>query len=513
MEEAPAVHQWGSFLFVFLQFPIVDLRGFFGAERLAMPEWPPRTGVGLNRFVRSFGPAVSRARGADAAWTDETSYCRAAKALRFVQLDFDWKSHDWRKKRRCAFRRLLFDGQVVGRVETGLYHSVESEQRRYDFGEVENWDNFDLTRNVSAVRVLDNVIGLQTRTPLDEDQTSRELIKQGPYLARLFANATAPVSPTLDTLPSIPMVSPGSPMCLIECMPRDFERLPKSFVRIQTKHTRGIELAYGRVRRFGGDLGVWVVSFECEELARVRSLRLTLSRLHAEQEALFTVLSALETGQLIFKPRTESGDRLEAYLNLATRVVNGKYWMGIEQSAIQDAFRATIGTVRGPQLTNLADRLEGARRQVVLKVQSFMKVSSSAAVVNFYSEGTVVSSKVINIGDGNTIVGPVAIADTIENSFNTIENSQQPTEVKELVETLIKEVATAASGMPEDMAADMSQDVETLSKELARETPRRKWYELSIDGLKTAAEAVGEVGTPIVGTLKKLLPLLVSIFP
>ena len=62
------------------------------------------------------------------------------------------------------------------------------------------------------------------------------------------------------------------------------------------------------------------------------------------------------------------------------------------------------------------------------------------------------------------------------------------------------------------MGDSMARDVESLCKETASSKPRRKWYEMSIEGLKEAAEAVGEVGKPILKTVGKLLPMLVGVF-
>ncbi|MBN1766385.1 MAG: leucine-rich repeat domain-containing protein, partial [Sedimentisphaerales bacterium] len=120
--------------------------------------------------------------------------------------------------------------------------------------------------------------------------------------------------------------------------------------------------------------------------------------------------------------------------------------------------------------------------------------------------------KVINIGNGNTINAPVVVADQIENSFNTVAESAIQGELKELLHKLINEINEAAKIVPEETAESMARDVETLSKEVVSSKPRRKWYEMSIEGLKEAASAVGEVGKPILVTVSKLLPLLTSIF-
>jgi hypothetical protein len=118
-----------------------------------------------------------------------------------------------------------------------------------------------------------------------------------------------------------------------------------------------------------------------------------------------------------------------------------------------------------------------------------------------------------HIGAGASISAPITIAESIENSFNEVARSQQPDKIKQLFETLLREVATASDRLPADKTKDLSQDVETLAGELARDTPRRRWYELSLDGIKTAAEAVGDIGEPIIKTVGRLLPLLISLFP
>ena len=52
-----------------------------------------------------------------------------------------------------------------------------------------------------------------------------------------------------------------------------------------------------------------------------------------------------------------------------------------------------------------------------------------------------------------------------------------------------KQVAEASKAMPKATAEEAGRTAETLAKEVASEVPRRKWYELSIEGLRDAAKA------------------------
>lgn len=60
------------------------------------------------------------------------------------------------------------------------------------------------------------------------------------------------------------------------------------------------------------------------------------------------------------------------------------------------------------------------------------------------------------------------------------------------------------------MIERMVQDAEALAKEMASGSPRRKWYELSVEGLCDAAEALGKVGEAVVKAAAKLGPLVVG---
>jgi hypothetical protein len=56
----------------------------------------------------------------------------------------------------------------------------------------------------------------------------------------------------------------------------------------------------------------------------------------------------------------------------------------------------------------------------------------------------------------------------------------------------------------------MGRDLATLSEEMASPKPRRQWYELSIEGLKEAAQAVGDVGKPILKAAIELCAILLG---
>lgn len=513
-------------MLAFIQFPIADLRRFAPdvGYRLKQPQWPPKTGVGLPQsFVRAFGPAMRRWRGADYAWLDEQSFCGAARALRFERLPAP--DQGLFQNMRCAFRRLLFDGISVARVEIGIGYTETPESERYDYWDQNVNSGFDPEWDTRAdpFEVLDHVLGLRTIVPLvtgtpteGSSYSTRPLILQGAYLARLYAQSTTKNPGASNERVAYDLVVPGNPLVIIECSSERLKSLPKRFVKIAPEKVGEIGLAFGRIRRYSGDLGVWLGGYKRAYYDRTRSVRLCLARIHAEQEVLQATLSRLDTGSLVYQRGEQHSEALEDYLNRATRVVNRRSWAGIQQSSIQEAFEAAEATQERQRILHLQDKLEGARRQIVRKVQEFERSIQRRNVTNIYAdnvENVVMEQRNINIGAGATINAPVVMADKIENSFNTLASSQANDELKNLMSEMLKQVVAAGNALPLESAEELARDAETLTKEVSSKNPRRKWYEFSLNNIKETAEAVGEIGKPILEITAKLLPLLVGLFP
>jgi hypothetical protein len=217
-----------------------------------------------------------------------------------------------------------------------------------------------------------------------------------------------------------------------------------------------------------------------------------------------------------YQPGSGSGDRLERYLNQATRLIDRKAWADIQQSEILAAFDAQEATEHSATSARLGEQLEGMRLQVRRKVMRFHKRAVTTIQIApgaSYVRKQTMQEKVIHIGAGTRINAPVVIADSIQNAFNTLTTSRLDDRVKALMEQLLTQVAEVARQAPRDRAQELGENAEVLAKEIVREKPRRKWYELSAEGLKEAAEAIGQVGKPILETVSKLLPLLIVLWP
>jgi len=117
----------------------------------------------------------------------------------------------------------------------------------------------------------------------------------------------------------------------------------------------------------------------------------------------------------------------------------------------------------------------------------------------------------VQLGDGATIHGDFVVANRIRDSFNKADSSNASDELKNLLKTLASTAGKIIEKLPKEQAEQVATDLQILINEATSEKPRRRWWELSADGIKEAAVAVGEIGTSVITSLDKILPILDNI--
>ena len=131
-----------------------------------------------------------------------------------------------------------------------------------------------------------------------------------------------------------------------------------------------------------------------------------------------------------------------------------------------------------------------------------------------YTKEKIVVEKQINV-DNSGIGNITNIAEYMSGVTNTVYNnvnqSNTSDEIKDLIKELTERITAVAPQIETKTAEKLGKNVEALSKEVASTEPDRRWYEVSLSGLKEAAVAVGELGKPILETISKLTPLLLPI--
>ncbi len=114
----------------------------------------------------------------------------------------------------------------------------------------------------------------------------------------------------------------------------------------------------------------------------------------------------------------------------------------------------------------------------------------------------------ISIGGGATVHGNTIAGSTIQNSFNTVAQSDTEPALKTELERLCQQVEQMLPQLPEEKKQEAAQDLDSFVKEATKDTPRKKWYELSAEGLIEAATACAGMAAPVTATIKSILALL-----
>ena len=191
-------------------------------------------------------------------------------------------------------------------------------------------------------------------------------------------------------------------------------------------------------------------------------------------------------------------------------------WM--KQEYIEGLYKGSVLTDFDQQAPSIADTLfslnqvltspDLAKQIAVLKAKYgyFDWEMLEKSTLSFHTHEEKV---MVNVSGQGNIVNIAKYMTDVSNTVNmNVGQSGASDEVKNLMNILAKQVADAGVKVEPAVAQKMGKNLEALSKELNSAAPEREWYEVSLDGLKKAAVAVGEVGVPILSTVAKLLPLL-----
>jgi hypothetical protein len=116
----------------------------------------------------------------------------------------------------------------------------------------------------------------------------------------------------------------------------------------------------------------------------------------------------------------------------------------------------------------------------------------------------------IHLGEKAT-VETLVVSHSITNSFNKIESAKISYELKQALQNLASSVNVMMGELPDEVAKQVAHDMETLTAEATSKSPRPAWYQLSIEGLKKAAEDVGEIGVPVLKCAAAVLALMMKV--
>lgn len=96
----------------------------------------------------------------------------------------------------------------------------------------------------------------------------------------------------------------------------------------------------------------------------------------------------------------------------------------------------------------------------------------------------------------------------IKESFNKTDSADLADSLKELLKLLAIVVGRMTKNLPKKQAEQVTNDLQILINEATSEMPRRKWWELSAQGIKEAAKNNGQDNISVLATLDTIIPIL-----
>ncbi|MEC4574232.1 hypothetical protein [Streptomyces virginiae] len=109
---------------------------------------------------------------------------------------------------------------------------------------------------------------------------------------------------------------------------------------------------------------------------------------------------------------------------------------------------------------------------------------------------------------GGDIHGVIGSGNIVTSSFNRIDGSLLPDEAKTLLKQLTEAVASTASRLPAEQAAQVSRDLTAFQDEALSGTPRRNVLQVFGDALQKTADVVGGIGAPIANLVTAVIVLI-----
>ena len=358
-----------------LLFPFADSRRFLAdAAVLASPNWPlPQVDT---EFVRFFGPIRRRDGGGLDTWVGENEVCRADRALQFITSPSyrDTQNANLRLTLRCAYRRLFFEGDALGKFEVGL----ATKSRAVFQLEAAPFERFLQQTLNAAIRVRD--------TSASASSTCK-LCEAGKHIAQLYSAATAAKAiPPHVTMPQPWWVRASTPLLFLTHEPGELISLPTKARPVSLPAQLGFSLHTLNLTIGSTSLPMLALGLALgSDADKARLLRLYLTRLYAEHECLRLVLDAIRTQKIVVTRGTAESDQLQHYLDEATdriQELEGKSAQSFDPEVIEVA-RRSLGNIIPGHRQQLLEQLKtlDIRRYVRRDVTQFLDSDIRAGIL------------------------------------------------------------------------------------------------------------------------------------
>lgn len=520
-----------------LQIPLADSTSLLNnrANLLNVPDWSVSPNEDTEDFIRSFGIIAPRKKRGLPEFVNESFHCSAKRAVRLLSVPtFEFSESDLRIPIKVKFRRLFFNRwRIAGKFEIGFV--VDFIKRRD-----KKFNCFKLTEketNALVHHCLNFTIKIpkQSEKYANFDHPNQEnIVTLGGIakpLAKFYAGSRIKHDPDMPPVKSDSWwVSASKP--LLSIVPRycQYVSPPPYSDQIEWNEGAKVDLSHYNFHSKSNNFRLWTFNFKNKQEEEIaRKLKLVLFRLNVEHETLRFIIRQLSSEKIRINRRSISSDILNAYLDETLSKISDQSDEAekmADYELVQFA-RSSENLINSGEAERLLLALKKLKieKKIHIQIEAYIKKDvalkkhkdAKNTYIETYIEYTkekIIVEKQINV-DNSGIGNITNIAEYMSGVTNTVYNnvnqSNTSDEIKDLIKELTERITAVAPQIETKTAEKLGKNVEALSKEVASTEPDRRWYEVSLSGLKEAAVAVGELGKPILETISKLTPLLLPI--
>lgn len=109
----------------------------------------------------------------------------------------------------------------------------------------------------------------------------------------------------------------------------------------------------------------------------------------------------------------------------------------------------------------------------------------------------------INIGNNNKF-------ENIKSGSANLNSEKNNEELFQLIQDLVDAVKKMEENLSRNESEQISRALEIIVSESKSQSPKRQWWEVSVEGLSSAAKNLGKIGEPVLQILAKIIPILLS---
>lgn len=174
-------------------------------------------------------------------------------------------------------------------------------------------------------------------------------------------------------------------------------------------------------------------------------------------------------------------------------------------------YRQLLNSVKHGNFTFYGESLRYDLKKVFGIIMSEAQQAKEGITINGNVGGINMSDHSIQVGDNVNVGNGSFVSGAIQNSFNSLQNYQGDAQTRRLLEQLLATIMELNAKVPDSPAVqDISEDAETLVKEVQRDPPRKERIGVSLNGIAEAAKTLGETAKPLwelAEQLSRVLPI------